>query len=123
MERNYFTQYKRKQNLQENKLRRKEEERFGKGKEPWADKSEDHNLRAEIWNLCKLVWSSYIRMWGFQKSSQFLSPFRNQPKGASENIGDIYYIHFKMRSLNSDFTKAKDYLCLFVDVAIKVEKS
>lgn len=42
------------------------------------------------------------------------------PKGASENTDDIYYIHFKMRLLNSDFTKAKNDPSLFVDVIIKV---
>lgn len=91
--------------MKENKkLRRKVEERFGKGKEPWADKFEDS--RAEIWNLCKLASSSYISIWGIQKS-----------KGSSD---DIYNIHFK-RSLNSDFTKAKNYIFFLVDVAIKLK--
>ena len=62
-------------------------------------------------------------MWGIQKTSGFLNPFRNLSKGISENTDNIYYIHFKTRLLNSDFTKAKNYLSFFVDVAIKVEKS
>lgn len=45
------------------------------------------------------------------------------PKGASDNTDGIYYIRFKMRLLNSDFTKAKNYPSLFVDVIIKVGKS
>lgn len=62
-------------------------------------------------------------MWDIQKSSRFLNQFRNLLKGASENPDDIYCIHFKMRLLNSDFTKPKNYLSFFVDVAVKVETS
>jgi len=108
--------------VQDSKLRRNEEERCGRGKESWTDKSEDHNSRAEIWNLFKLVWRSYVSMWDIQKSSGFLNQFRNPVKGVSENTDDTYYIHFKMRSLNSDFTKAKNYLLIFCWCGNKTEK-
>lgn len=44
-------------------------------------------------------------------------------QGSNEDSDDLYCIVFKMRSLNSDFTMAKKYLFLFIDVATKVEKS